>query len=252
MSAPTPPVDTHPTAAPDQTTVKVWDLPLRLFHWGLALAVSVAIASGLAGGAWMWLHLRAGLVIVALLGFRLAWGFVGGELARFAHFVPTPARLRAYLSGGWNGLGHNPLGALSVFALLLALALQTTSGLFGNDDIAFTGPLAVTISDELSHGVTGWHRVFVKVIYALIGLHLAAIVFYVRIKRKNLVGPMLTGRQQVAPNTRPPAPARRRALVVTLVLAGALTYAASGQWLRTSTARAATPPTSTASAAPAW
>ena len=120
--------------------VRVWDLPTRAFHWSLVAAVTVATVTGTLGGRWMEWHSRAGLLIVGLLSFRLAWGFVGFEHARFASFAPTPTRLRAYLMGQWRGVGHNPLGALSVFALLGILALQAATGLFSNDDIAINGP----------------------------------------------------------------------------------------------------------------
>jgi cytochrome b len=158
--------------------IRLWDAPTRLFHWLLLAAVATALATGWRGGSWMELHGKAGLAIAGLLVFRLVWGFVGNRQARFASFLPTPARLRAYLRGHWHGIGHNPLGALSVLALLLLLSLQVASGVLGNDEIAFAGPLAARVSEELSLWLTGWHKRFAIVLYLLLGLHVAAIAFY--------------------------------------------------------------------------
>ncbi|NJD06485.1 MAG: cytochrome B [Methylococcaceae bacterium] len=177
--------------------VKVWDLPLRLFHWALVLAVGFAVVTGEIGGSWADWHGRFGLIVLGLLFFRLIWGFIGSNHARFASFVPTPARIAAYLQGGWEGIGHNPLGALAVLALLGLAGLQVGTGLFANDDIAFQGPLAGLVDKPVSDKLTGLHATAFYVLAALIGLHVAAIVFYVRVKKHNLVKPMLTGTKQV-------------------------------------------------------
>jgi cytochrome b len=171
----------------------VWDLPLRLFHWSLLLAVAVAIATGEIGGNWMTLHGQAGLAVVGLLAFRFAWGLVGWHTARFAQFASTPSRLKAYLAGRWQGLGHNPLGALSGFALLGLLAAQAGSGLFGNDEIAFTGPLNGLVEESFGLWLTGWHKRLALALFVLLALHVAAIVFHRVVKRHNLVKPMVTG-----------------------------------------------------------
>ncbi len=176
-----------------RVAVRVWDLPLRLFHWALVAAVAALIISGNVGGLWIDRHGQIGLLVLGLLVFRLVWGVIGSTYARFAAFVPTPGRLRAYLKGEWNGLGHNPLGALSVFALLGVLALQVVTGLFTTDDIAFQGPLYPLVGKDLSDTLTGLHRLLGNVLLALIGLHVAAIIFYQVVMKKNLVKPMLTG-----------------------------------------------------------
>ena len=174
--------------------VVLWDLPLRVFHWSLVAATVTAIVTGELGGAWMPWHGRAGLAIVGLLVFRLVWGVVGSATSRFAQFAPTPSRLVAYLRGRWRGVGHNPLGALSVFALLGLLSLQAVTGLFGNDDIAFAGPLNHLVDDTLGARVTGWHRLIADGLFVLLGLHVLAIAFHVLVKRHRLVRPMITGR----------------------------------------------------------
>jgi len=172
----------------------LWDLPLRVFHWSLVAAVTVAIVTGELGGAWMPWHGRAGLVIIGLLVFRVLWGVLGSATSRFTQFAPTPARLLAYLRGRWRGVGHNPLGALSVFALLGLLSLQAATGLFGNDDIAFAGPLNHLVDDSAGTRATGWHRWLASGLIALVALHLLAIAFHVLVKRHRLVRPMITGR----------------------------------------------------------
>ncbi len=116
--------------------IRLWDLPTRLFHWLLVILVLTSFISGKIGGNAMDWHGKFGLAILGLLTFRLVWGIVGSTYARFASFFPTPASVLAYLRGQWRGVGHNPLGALSVFSLLGLLAFQVASGLFGNDDRA--------------------------------------------------------------------------------------------------------------------
>jgi cytochrome b len=207
--------------------VEVWDWPLRAFHWLLAASVALAFASGELGGNAMIWHRRIGLFILALLVFRLLWGFLGSEQARFASFFPTLSRLRAYFSGRWQGLGHNPLGALSVFALLGLLTLQVTTGLFANDDIAFQGPLNPLVDEALAHRLTGWHHLAFDVLAWLVGLHLAAIVFHARVHRDNLVVPMLTGKKHLAV----PVPAEASSLNLSPVrLLGAIVISASVAW----------------------
>lgn len=225
--------------------IRLWDLPLRVFHWLLLTAVTAAIVTGKLGGDWMVWHGRAGIAIIALVAFRLAWGLIGPTPARFSQFLPTPAKLIAYLKGRWRGVGHNPLGALSVIALLGLLAWQATSGLFGNDDIAFTGPLAAQISDELSHTLTNLHRQTAYLLYGLIGLHVVAIAVYTLIKKHGIVKPMVTGWKDVPADLPRPRRARRIALPVAILVGAGTAYAGSGAWLNKST-----PPTDSQAATP--
>jgi cytochrome b len=231
--------------------IRLWDLPTRLFHWLLALSVAAALASAQIGGNLMDWHGRLGLFIVGLVVFRLAWGVLGSTYARFAQFFPTPARLKLYRRGAWRGVGHNPLGALSVLALLGLLAFQASSGLFANDDISFVGPLFELVNKDLSNQLTDLHKLASNLIYLLIGLHLAAIGFYAIVKKDNLVKPMLTGWKESEPGD-PAEPAVSAtgggwvALIVSLCIAAAAVYAASGVWLPAPVAPPAT------SSAPAW
>lgn len=178
-------------------TVLVWDFPLRSFHWSLVALVLVSVASGLSGGNAMVWHERSGLAIVGLLAFRVVWGFVGSTHARFASFIRGPRAIATYLKGGWQGLGHNPLGALSVVGLLSVLIAQVGTGLIGNDDIAFNGPLFALVDKHVSDVATGWHKRIVWVLAMLVAAHLFAIVVYARVKNDQLVGPMITGRKTV-------------------------------------------------------
>lgn len=225
-------------------SVVVWDLPTRLFHWLLALGVAAALVTGLLGGNLMVWHGRIGLGLVGLLAFRIAWGVVGSTYARFADFFPTPARLSAYVRGRWHGLGHNPLGGLSVFALLGLVAWQAGSGLFSNDDIAFEGYLADLVSRDTSDELAGLHRQGLWFIVGLVSLHVAAIFYYLLAKRQNLLGPMVSGTKEG-----PPEAAARHggwvALLFALLVGGLAVWGASGAWIPT-------PPPPPPSAVPAW
>ena len=183
--------------------ILVWDLPLRLFHWSLVLLVVTSFVSAKIGGNAMQVHLLAGYAVLALLLFRILWGLLGGTHARFASFVRSPLAVIAYLKAlkqdkAEHHLGHNPAGAWSVILMLLALLAQAATGLFANDDISTEGPLAKLVSKALSDRITGMHHLNVKLLLALIGLHLSAIAFYFFYKRENLVKPMLTGFKQTA------------------------------------------------------
>ncbi|HXU92338.1 MAG TPA: cytochrome b/b6 domain-containing protein [Gallionella sp.] len=232
--------------------INVWDLPLRLFHWLLALAVAGAIITGEIGGNLIDWHGRIGVFIAGLLAFRIVWGFLGSTHARFASFFPTPARIAAYLKGQWQRPGHNPLGALSVFALLAALSLLVGLGLFANDDIAFNGPLSSLVDKDLSDKLSGWHaRIFNGLLIGLVGLHLAAIAFYARVKKKNLVVPMLTGRTVAPAGTETAMTGGGIArFAAALAIAVAVGWSASGGLLapQPKAVPAATP----ASAPPGW
>ena len=233
----------------------LWDLPLRVFHWSLVASVTAAIVTGELGGAWMAWHGRAGLAIVGLLVFRIVWGVVGSTTSRFAQFAPSPSRVVAYLRGRWRGIGHNPLGALSVFALLGLLSLQAATGLFGNDDIAFAGPLNHLVDDASGTRATGWHRLLADGLFVLLALHLLAVAFHVLVKRHRLIRPMVTGQQEVpAGQPMPLAPRAGGAfgLLVAVALAAAGVLALLGAGETPASAKPVTVKTQSAAPAPAW
>ncbi len=210
--------------------ILIWDLPTRLFHWLLVLAIVALVVTGKAGGSWMEWHGRLGLLVLGLLVFRLLWGVMGSTYARFAGFFPTPAKVAAYLRGQWHAPGHNPLGACSVLALLAVPLFQALTGLVANDDIAFVGPLYDLVGRDLSNLATRWHLLAVNVLLALVALHVAAILFYAHIKKDNLVKPMVLGWKDSAHGES----ARGGgwiAFVLALALAVLAVYGASGAWL---------------------
>jgi cytochrome b len=214
--------------------IKLWDLPTRLFHWLLVASIAalfVTVKVEMDNGI-VW-HGRIGIFVVGLLAFRLVWGFVGSTYARFFQFFPTPAKVIAYLKGEWHGLGHNPLGALSVFALLALTATQTGLGLFTNDEISFQGPLYRLIDGDLSTTFTGWHRLLAYGLLAFVGLHVASIIFYKLVKKHNMVIPMLTGKTEVAEGEADKAAKGGGLipLIVALTCAAFALWAANGSWI---------------------
>jgi len=219
--------------APDgraSKTLTLWDLPVRLVHWSFVLLIPALWGSWKAGN--MDLHKLLGHVTLALLVFRLFWGVAGSATARFPTFLKGPRSTLAYVralrgGGGEPILGHNPLGALSVVALLLLMLLQVGLGLISEDsDGLVSGPLAKFVSYETSEAAHDWHETIFWVLLAFVGLHIAAILSYLVVKRENLVGPMVSGRKVVAAST--PAPA---AAPLWRALVGALLAAAFSWWI---------------------
>lgn len=201
-------------------TVRVWDLPTRIFHWALALCIVGLVITGNVGGNAMVWHFRIGLGVLALLLFRLMWGLVGGRWSRFGAFIYSPSSIINYLKGtgkAEHSVGHTPTGAGSVFALLAILLAQVGSGLVSDDEIAFAGPLTRFVSGATVNLATNYHTNIGKwIILALVVLHVAAIVYYLR-RKQNLIKPMLHGDKQLAaavPASRDDAASRIAALVI--------------------------------------
>jgi cytochrome b len=177
----------------------VWDLPVRVTHWALALAVAGSFATHYAGIEWFAWHRRCGYVVLVLTVFRVLWGIVGTRHARFANFMRGPMAVLQYVRGrAARPAGHNPLGALSVLALLALLLLQAGSGLFANDEIMSMGPFYGWIAPELSNRITSLHRNSSDVLLVLVALHVVAIAWYARVRGERLVRPMVTGRKPAA------------------------------------------------------
>ncbi len=178
-------------------TVRVWDLPTRLFHWALVLCIAGSLVSGYRGGAAMEWHARIGYAVLTLLLFRVLWGIVGGRWSRFVSFVYSPRSLMNYLRGTPHPdhlVGHNPLGAGSVFAILLVLFAQVATGLIGDDEIMFTGPLNKFVQSSQGLAATSYHKNIGQwLIIGLMVLHIVAVLFYLWRKKDNLILPMLSG-----------------------------------------------------------
>ena len=185
-------------SAPSSEPVVVWDLPTRLFHWLLVVLIIISFATGKMGGNAMQYHEWSGFAILALLIFRLAWGFVGSRESRFTTFVKGPIAVWRYAAklvhrDSPRSLGHNPLGGWSILAMLLALLVQAVTGLFANDDIITEGPLFEWVSKETSDWLTRIHRINQEVITLLFVVHVLAVLYYFFFKRENLIKPMITG-----------------------------------------------------------
>lgn len=208
---------------------RVWDLPTRLFHWGIVLLIAFSWwSSEEAFDPW---HFYSGFTILFLLLFRILWGFFGSSTARFATFVRGPVAVLAYLrSGRWPLAGHSPLGALSVVAMLLSLLVQVGSGLIQVDSDDFVeGPLSSLVSYEIAEAAHDVHEANFNILLALVVLHIAAILFYRLALGRTLVGPMVTGRAELEDGVQPmvPAPASR-ALACAAVAAAVTLWVVSG------------------------
>ena len=179
------------------STVRVWDLPTRLFHWALVACVAGMFVAAYVPGSWIEWHARLGYVVFTLLLFRLVWGFVGGRWSRFSNFIYAPGSILNHLRGKAHPdhlIGHSPLGASSVFAMMLFLAVQIGTGLVGDDEISFTGPLNRFVSSTSGLTATWYHKQIGQwIIVGLVVLHILAILYYLLRKKNNLVGPMIDG-----------------------------------------------------------
>lgn len=189
--------------------IRVWDLPTRLFHWALVVLVAISWISAEIGGNAMEYHMWSGYAVLTLVLFRLLWGVVGSQTARFTDFIRGPGAALRYLRQlfGRNGVahvGHNPLGGWMIVALLVGLLVQAGTGLFANDDIMTQGPLSRKVSKDTSDWLTGIHDANFELLLTLIGIHIAAVLFYWIVKRDNLIVPMITGRRRVDPATPEP------------------------------------------------
>ncbi len=215
--------------------LQVWDLPTRLFHWSLLIAVfyswlSVEILED------MQQHFYAGYAVLTLLLFRLVWGLVGSRHSRFHTFFFPISEIASYIKkitkvSEQNYLGHNPLGSLSALAILIVLLTQASIGLFSTDDYFF-GPLAGLVSSDTMAWLTSLHLDNVNVIYGLLGLHVFAIIYYKFRKKEPLTKAMITGTKTINPNnhaaTEENKPASNWLALIILILCAALVY-----WLST-------------------
>ena len=208
--------------------VKVWDVPTRLFHWLLVILVITSVTTAKFGGNWMTTHMISGYLVLTLLIFRLVWGVVGGHHARFAAFVRGPKTVWQYAArlirmDAPQYLGHNPLGAWSVVAMLAALLLQASTGLFASDDIFTEGPLYSLVSSATSRALTRIHNINAAVIGGLVVVHIAAVLFHFFVKGENLIKPMVTG-HKIWKGQVPPCGGRLWTAALVAGISGALVY----------------------------
>lgn len=236
------------------TPVKVWDFPLRLFHWLLVSTVTISYLSVKTDWLNTDLHWYAGISASFLWFFRFIWGFVGTATAQFTQFFPTPRRLLRYFRHGWHEIGHTPTGGLSVIALLLLLGGMIGTGVLSSDDITLQGPLAKYVDESLTDQMSEWHARLFNIFLGLITLHILAIFYYLIFKKNNLLHPMITGVKAVPLSMQTSTPIRKkfwRYLWASLLIAGLLTWG-----LFSSTAHhffyQSSPVTTAPASTPAW
>lgn len=211
-------------AAATSAKLAVWDLPTRLFHWVLVALIGFSWWTGEQGEND--LHFYSGYAVLTLLIFRLLWGIFGSSTARFSSFVRGPRAVADYLGRmrDWPGVGHTPLGALSVITLLAALFVQVGTGLIQTDDDGLVeGPLAPLVSYDVAEAAHDLHEVSFNILLILIGLHVAAILFYRLVLGKRLIGAMITGKATLDPSAEPMRPGKGWVAIVCLVIALGLT-----------------------------
>ncbi|HET6265871.1 MAG TPA: cytochrome b/b6 domain-containing protein [Usitatibacter sp.] len=182
--------------------VEVWDLPIRLFHWVLFALLVFQAVSGTIGGDMMEWHVVTGYAILALVVFRIFWGFAGSTHARFASFAAGPRATwhftrRLFSREAVPQVGHNPLGGWSVMAMVASLLLQGVTGLFAYDGVATQGPLAYLVSIETSNALSDLHDHNFKVLLALAVAHVVAVIYHLVVKKEDLTTPMFTGIKRV-------------------------------------------------------
>lgn len=182
--------------------LRVWDVPVRLFHWLLVALVLVSFTTAQIGGNAMQYHEWSGLTVLTLVLFRVLWGFAGSTYARFGGFLRGPRSALDYARELLRGrpafhAGHNPLGGWMILLLLASLLVQTGTGMFANDDVMIEGPLVKHVSKATSDLLTRIHHINFNVLLGLITLHVGAALYYLRVKQENLIVPLFTGRKQV-------------------------------------------------------
>lgn len=219
-------------AGESRSKLRIWDLPTRLFHWTLVVLVVIQVVSAKWGPGWnkeydwLTLHFWCGYAILALLLFRIAWGFLGSTTARFGHFVKGPGAGITYMRGLFGPraepeIGHNPVGGWMVVALILGLLVQIVSGLFATDtDMGYhAGPLAKFASETWGNRLTTIHHYWVNLLYVMVALHVSASLFYLVVKRQNLIGPMFSGDKLVPAGTVAPLRFASARLALSLLIA---------------------------------
>jgi cytochrome b len=187
--------------------MRIWDLPTRLFHWTLVVLLFTSWLSERED--WMRLHMWCGLTVLTLLLFRLIWGFVGSDTARFSHFVRSPFAAVRHLLGFFRRepdveVGHNAAGGWMILIMLAILLVQVGTGLCANDDVLTEGPLARFVGKERSDWLSHIHHLNFTLIEIVVAVHVLVIISYRLVKRQNLVLPMITGKKRLPGATRAP------------------------------------------------
>lgn len=211
----------------------IWDVPTRLFHWGIVITLcyswySMDILGNLDH------HFISGYVALGLIVFRIIWGFIGSRYARFGSFMYKPSETAGYAKTFFKRekgkyAGHNPMGGLSVFALLIVILVQVGTGLFADDEYYYFAPLNQFITSSMAGTITGIHGLTAKFILGLAIMHIVAIFFYRWYKKEKLIVPMITGKKvdeednyEAIPGSKMPL-----AIVIAIIVAAAVYYVAN-------------------------
>jgi cytochrome b len=224
---------TEPTEPSTQARrVLVWDVPTRLFHWLMVILVAGAyVTERLNSMDW---HVRIGEALLALVVFRLLWGWLGSGTARFGSFLVSPAAALVHLRRMFRRatdlqVGHNPAGGWMVLLLLALLLSEALSGVYVNNDVANQGPLTDWVPASVANAITDLHAVLWEVLLGAVAVHLSAIAFYAA-KGQQVLWPMLTGRKLLPRGTSEPRLASNW-LALALLAAGALIAALVSRYL---------------------
>ena len=208
--------------------IRVWDIPTRIFHWTLVVCIGLMYYTATSGH--MQWHLYIGLFLLFLMIFRIIWGFLGSETARFRNFIKGPKAIKNYITGHFSENeqpGHNPLGALMVIALITLVILQIVTGLFSADENSygvFDGYLKHLISDGAATTIVRIHKNLFWIIIGFACVHVISIFLYAIIKRIDLVLPMITGYKKIEGDTPNLKFASKELLLIVLVVSVSLTY----------------------------
>lgn len=210
--------------------ILIWQWPTRIFHWLLVLVILFSFYSGLNGGLQeMEYHKVSGYCALTLVIFRIMWGFVSCGNARFSQFLVGPNAVSNYLKMGFQDTqmqGHNPLGGLSIIAMLTIIFIQTSTGLFANDDIWIEGPLAHLVSEKVSGQLTSVHHISAWCLGGIIILHLSAIAFHTLFLKHTLIKTMITGYRESTSQTEKHTHSHQYlAAAVLIIIAASAVYA---------------------------
>ncbi|WP_026374606.1 cytochrome b/b6 domain-containing protein [Aestuariibacter salexigens] len=202
----------------------VWDIPTRLFHWLLVLSLITQWLTAEVLDNMDW-HFYIGYFTLGLIIFRVVWGVIGTAHARFADLLYSPKNIIAYARGDNNSpfAGHNPLGGLMVILMLVLIGLQAITGLFSNDDVLHSGPYFSSVSEEWQERMQSWHHDSFDYIIAAVVIHIAAVLYYTKVKKQNLVKAMFTGKKDV-PAEQGISSSRLLLAVITIALTALFVY----------------------------
>lgn len=225
------PTTSSPAPMVDRAAVPVWDWPVRVVHWALVVCLAGLVITGLRKGDAMAWHMRLGEVLLALVLFRILWGFAGSGNARFASFLRGPRAAARYVRSRLKPpheihVTHNPVGGWMVVALLVAMLLQATLGLYANDDVFWDGPLAKTVAKETSDLLSSIHRRLAWVVVGLAAFHILAVFVYLVAFRENLIRPMFVGSKRLPAGFGTPEAARASSAkaIALLILCAAVVW----------------------------